>query len=249
MPVNKSDMKLKVFALFLFIFAFSFTAFAQSVKITSKKITYTRPKAMSEDKKTFVVNYPKVSGVSKALATKIENTISYKNILNLNIVEEKSEVQWLEQADFEVGYNQNWILSINLFIEGWGAYPSSASKNVVVNLKTGARVRPADVFTNLTRLAAEVKKQQQEEMKISRAEYKKDTENEDFDGSPYFDEANFTVKNLEEFSVDAKGVTFSYDYGFPHVIQALQPNGTYSLTWKELKPYIRRGGLLAKFVR
>lgn len=249
MPKSKSDMKLKFFFPLFFVLVFSFAAAAQSVVIKSRKVTYTRPKPISEGKETFVVNYPKVSGVGKALATKIENTISYRNVLNLNVAKEKTEYQWLELADYDVGYNKNGILSINLFMEGWGAYPSSTLKTVVVNLKTGARVRPADVFTNLTGLAAEVKKQQTEEMKIARDDYKKDTENEDFDGSPYFDEANFTVKNLAEFSVDDKGVTFNYNYGFPHMIQALEPNGAYSMSWKELKPFIKRGGLLAKFVR
>jgi hypothetical protein len=242
-------MKLKLLLSLLLIAAFSFAAAAQSVVITSKKVTYTRPKPAMESKETFVVNYPKVSGVGKTLAAKIENTISYRSVLNLNVAEEKTEIQWLEEADYEVVYNQNGILSINLFMEGSGAYPSSASKTVVVNLKTGARVHPVDVFTNLPELATEVKKRQREEMRAARAEYKTDTENEDFDGSPYFDKANFTVKNLEGFSVDAKGVTFNYDYGFPHVIQALQPDGAYLMTWKELKPFIKRGGLLAKFVR
>ena len=243
-------MKQKLFLIFLFIAAFSPSIFAQSVVIKSKKVTYTRPKPISDHKKTFVVNYPKVSGVGKALAAKIENAISYKNILNLDVEEEKTEIQWVEEADFKVGYNNNGILSIELFMEGTGAYPSGVLKTVVVNLKTGARVRPADVFTNLAGLASEVKKQQREEMKIAREKYKKDSENnENFDGSPYFDEADFKVKDLAEFSVDDKGVIFNYDYNFAHVIRALEPDGSYTMSWAELKPYIKRGGLLAKFVR
>ncbi len=180
---------------------------------------------------------------------KIENTISFAKVLSLNIQEEKGEYQWLEAADYDVNYNKNGILSIYLSMEGTAAYPSSVGKTVVVNLKTGNQVKPADIFTNLTGIAAEIKKRQQLEIKQAKEDYKKDSETADFDASEYFDTADFKIENLEGFSVSADGVTFTYDYGFPHVIQALQPSGNYILTWAELKPFIKRGGLLEKFVR
>lgn len=233
----------------LLLLAFSTVSFAQSVKITGKKITYTRPKPISDYKKTFTVNYPKVKAATTALSKKIENTISFAKVLSLNIQEEKGEYQWLEAADYDVNYNKNGILSIYLSMEGTAAYPSSVGKTVVVNLKTGNQVKPADIFTNLTGIAAEIKKRQQLEIKQAKEDYKKDSETADFDASEYFDTADFKIENLEGFSVSADGVTFTYDYGFPHVIQALQPSGNYILTWAELKPFIKRGGLLEKFVR
>ena len=233
----------------LLLLTFSTANFAQSVKITGKKITYTRPKPISDYKKTFTVNYPKVKAATTVLSKKIENTISFAKVLSLNIQEEKGEYQWLEAADYDVNYNKNGILSIYLSMEGTAAYPSSVGKTVVVNLKTGNQVKPAEIFTNLNGLAAEIKKRQQLEIKQAKEDYKKDSETADFDASEYFDTADFKIENLEGFSVSADGVTFTYDYGFPHVIQALQPSGNYILTWAELKPFIKRGGLLEKFVR
>jgi len=233
----------------LLLLAFSTVNFAQSVKITGKKITYTRPKPISDYKKTFTVNYPKVKAATTVLSKKIENTISFAKVFSLNIQEEKGEYQWLEAADYDVNYNKNGILSIYLSMEGTAAYPSSVGKTVVVNLKTGNQVKPADIFTNLTGIAAEIKKRQQLEIKQAKEDYKKDSETADFDASEYFDTADFKIENLEGFSVSADGVTFTYDYGFPHVIQALQPSGNYILTWAELKPFIKRGCLLEKFVR
>lgn len=233
----------------LIILAFSAVSFAQSVKITSQKVTYKRPKPIADFKKTFTVNYPKVKAATTSLSKKIENTISYAKVLSLNLQEEKGEYQWLEAADYNVVYNKNGILSIYLSMEGTAAYPSSVGKTVVVNLKTGNQVKPADIFTNLAGLAAEIKKSQQAEIKQAKEDYKKDSETADFNASEYFDTADFKVENLEGFSVSADGVTFIYDYGFPHVIQALQPSGNYLLTWAELKPYIKKTGLLGQFVK
>ncbi len=64
-------MKRKFLLAVFFVCAFSFAAFAQSVVITPKKITYKRPKPLSEYKKSFVIVRPKIKGVSLTLAKKI----------------------------------------------------------------------------------------------------------------------------------------------------------------------------------
>ena len=134
-------------------------------------------------------------------------------------------------------------------MNGTGAYPSGTIKTVVVDLKTGNRVRPADVFTNILWLTAMVKKRQILEIEGGMAEIRKDRDMADTNPNQLFENADFTTKNLSEFGVTNTGVTFFYDYGFPHVIQALQPEGAYSFTWEELKPCIKPAGLLARFIR
>ena len=240
-------MKLKsLFSLF-FIIIFSTLAFSQSVVITPKKVTYKRPKPISEYKKLFTVTYPKVKAATPALSKKIETAISYEKNNNLDIKDEINDTQWLEDASYTVNYNKHNVLDITLTSEGSGAYPSTFNKTVVVDLKTGNRVKPIDVFTNLSGLAAMCKKAQQAEIKKAIIDIKKENPDEE-NPADLFKESNFTVKNLDEFSVNDKGVTFIYDYGFPHVIQALQPDGQYFFTWAQLKPFIKRGGLLEQFV-
>jgi hypothetical protein len=160
-----------------------------------------------------------------------------------------NDAQWLEEATYDVNYNKNGILDITLTTSGTAAYSSEFSKTVVVDLKTGNRVAPRDVFTNLPALAAKVRKAQQAEIKKAAEEIKKDPDNADFDPNEFFGDAKFTVKELADFSVNEKGVTFIYDYGFPHLAITLQPEGRFFYTWAELKPFIRRGGLLARFIR
>jgi hypothetical protein len=241
-------MKRNLFIIIL-LALFAPALFAQAVVITPKKTVYRRPKPRMDFKKSFTVVRPRVQGLSPALNKKVESTISYERVSNLNIREEIAEIQWLEEASYQVNYNKNGILDITLIVSGSGAYPSDYQKTVVVDLKTGAQARPPDVFTNLAGLAAKVKKSQQAEMKKATEDYKKDAETADFDGSEYFREADFTVKNLNEFTVSDKGVTFIYDYGFPHVVQALQPEGRFFYSWTELKPFLRRDGLFGKFIR
>ena len=222
---------------------------AAQVKVTNNKVTYRRPKPISEYKKTFVVNYPRVKAATPALSRKIENALSYQRILDLNIQDEIRETQWLEEASYDVKYNKNGVLAVDLTIEGSAAYPDGSTKSVVVDTSTGARVTPQMSFTDLTGLAAMVKKKQKKEIAKAIDDIKNDPEAGETDPAELFSNANFTTKNLDWFSISDQGVTFRYDYGFPHVIQALQPAGEYFFDWKQLRPFIKRGSLLSRIAR
>jgi hypothetical protein len=106
---------------------FAASVFGQSVVVTPKKVTYRRPKPLSEYKKSFSVTYPRVSGLSAALNKKVESSISYEKVADLKVKEEISDIQWLEEATYKVNYNKNGILDITLNVSGSGAYPSDYS--------------------------------------------------------------------------------------------------------------------------
>lgn len=241
-------MKIKFLLCLLFVLALSSVSFAQSVKVTPRKITYKRPKPIVDFKKSFTVIYPKISGLTPALNKKVETAVSYEKNFHFNLKEEISKVQWLEEASYKVDYNKNGILGVTLTLSGTGAYPSAYDKPVIVNLKNGNKIQPADVFIKLKELAAKAKKAQQNEIKKALIEIKKEYPDEE---SPvdFFQNADFTAENLNEFTISNKGVTFWYDYGFPHVAKALQPEGRYFFSWAELKPFIKRDSLLRKFFR
>lgn len=241
-------MKSVLLLFLILVSACAIGAVAQSVVIVPKKIVYTRPKPLQEFKKTFSVRRPIAKAATPALSRRITAAISPESVLKLNIKDELGEYQWLEEADYKVLYNQYNILSVRLWMTGSAAYPDDVTKNVVVDARTGTRVKPADVFVNLAGLAAMAKRAQRAEIRSSAAEMREDPENKDVDPGQLFQEANFTTADLKEFSVDAKGITFYYDYGFPHVLKAVQPAGEYFFTWQQIKPFIRPGGLLARFV-
>jgi hypothetical protein len=242
-------MKIKFALPLLFLVLFSSAAFSQSVVVTTKKTIYTRRKPLADFKKTFTINYPKIKAANAALSRKIEAALSYEKNFEFTLQEEMGEVQWLEEADYEVVYNKNGILTVNLFITGSGAYPDSSNKTVVVNLKTGNKLKASDVFTNFNGLIAKISEMQQAEIKEGIEEIKKDPDFAGENPQELFTDADFKAGNLEGFSVNDDGVTFSYDYGFAHAIQAVEPNGKYFLDWAQLKPYIKPAGLLARFTR
>jgi hypothetical protein len=239
-------MRTRPSVLLAFLLVLNALTFAQSVTITGKKVIYTRRRPISEYKKTFEINYPKVKAASPALARKIENAISYRSILGLNLQEELTSVQWLESADYKVVYNDRGVLCIDLSMEGSGAYPSGVTKTAVVDVKTGTLVKTSDVFTNLQGLAAMVRKAQKKEIQSTVDELKKEPEFKGEDPADLFKQADFRRKDLEGYAVNDRGVTFKYEYGLPHAIQAFEPAGEYFFTWSELRPYLVPGGLLAR---
>lgn len=235
-------------SLFLLLFLASGAA-AQSVIVTGKKITYTRPKPISEYKKTFEINWPRIKAGSTAVARKIEAEISYEKAFGFTVAEEIKDVQWLESADYKVIHNSNGLLCIELSIEGSGAYPDGSTKRIVVETKTGKRVLPGEVFVYIGGLVDMIGKAQKKEIEKAIADIRADKDADEPEPEKLFQTTGFRMDNLKGFAIDAKGVTFFYDYGFPHVIQALEPDGVYSFTWAQMKPYIRVNGALGRMTR
>ena len=116
----KHIKRIALFSLSLALFAAA--AFGQSIVIKPKKVTYKRPKPIDEYKKTFTITYPIVSGLSPTLNKKIESSVSYEKVADVDIKEELSG-GWLEEATYKVNYNKNGILDITLNVSGLGAYP------------------------------------------------------------------------------------------------------------------------------
>lgn len=244
----------KTISLIVFVFLFfTINSVAQtSVIITPKKSVYTRKNAARE-KRAVEVRYPIVSGALKpAVKTKLENSISYWRNFETTLKESLSDT-WLETLDYEINHNGNGILDISLRMDGSGAYPDSSSKNLVINLKTGERVKFADVFKSeaLGKLAEMVDKKLTAEKKEIFARIDEGTESKEDKISlrEQVGELKFTVESFDEFSVNDKGVIILYDAGFPHVVQALEPAGRYFFSYNDLKSFIKPDSILGQFVR
>ena len=241
-------MKTKALALAAILLMAAGGIFAQSVIVTKKKIVYTRPKSRDEYKKHFDIEWPKVKAATPALSRRIENALSYERVLGLDLNEELRGTAWLHEASFDVEYNKKGILGVMMFMEGSGAYASGTTKRVLIDTRTGNLLRPNDLFTNLPGLTALVKRAHRAEIVGALVDLKKDPENADIEDT-FKESAQYPKLGLSQMTVTDKGVTFYHDYGFPHLITALQPDGEYVYTWKELRPYIKRNGAFAKFAR
>lgn len=235
---------------FVLVFAvvFAAAASAQTITITPNKVTYRRQKPLVDFKRIFTVTWPKVKASSPAISRKIESALNYEKVFDFTIKEEMREIQWLEAAAYEVEYNKNGILCVALSINGSGAYPDGSIKHIVINSRTGTRLAPATVFANLNGLAAMVMKDQQRAKEEGLKTIRKQEPDVE-DPELLFGDKTFTIEDLNGFSVGSKGVTFHYDWGFPHVVQALEPSSEFAYTWNRIRPYLKPGGLLESIAR
>lgn len=244
-------MKTKLVLISAFLFIFSINAYAQQVKIASEKVVYKRTfRGVPDHKKTFEIIYPKISGAKNAsVAANLENALSYWKNFGMNLDEELRESYGLDAAEYVVNYNKNSVLDVTLMMDVSGAYPTTLVKNLVIDLDTGNRVYIRDAFTDVGQLLVRIDKAKRAAEKKALEELKKDDPEDAASLRDTLREKRLSVATLEEFSVTDRGVTFHYDYGFPHVIRALEPDGKFSFSWAEIKPFIKPGGLLARFVR
>lgn len=193
--------------------------------------------------------YPIISGLTNpAVLRRVQQKLSLKNTSGSTLAELRQE-EGFEGFDYTVNYNKNYLLDITFQYSGMGAYPSTTTTHFLISLKSGMVVKAADAFKaeGLPKLAGMANQKLKAEIKDLVKVVNEDKEqNAEQKASltEQLQQLTFTVENLNEFSVSDKGVTFLYDAGFPHVIQALQPAGEYFFTYAELSSFIKPAGPL-----
>lgn len=205
------------------------------------------------DKKRATVTYPVISGLGNPqVLRRVQTILQVKNVFDSSIAEYRED-NWLEEFRYEVNYNKNSILDITFTQDGTGAYPDTQTKHFAINLRNGKAIKAADVFINssLPTLRTMLDGKLQSELKEI-LESLKDSKSDPEDvriASEAQEALGYTIENLDDFEVGAKGITFLYDAGYPHVIQAFEPIGRYFFTYSDLKPFIKRDGPLGQFVQ
>ena len=199
-------------------------------------------------KKRAVVVYPGVSGLSAPVLRRVRAVFDFKNIFDYSLKEYREDT-WLDEFSYKVNYNGNYLLDVTFSQSGSAAYPDDQTKHFLINLRDGSVVKAADVFEahKITQVVAVVDRQLQREIKDRKEEEKDPADKEAVDDT--YKDLKFQLKDLDDFSVGPKGITFLYDAGFPHVIRALEPAGRYFFSYSVLKPFIKRDGPLGQFVQ
>jgi hypothetical protein len=219
-----------------------------SLKPKLAVLSFGKKGAPFPDYKEARIQYPIASGLTNALILqKVQTAISLKQVVGQSLAEmeqEYKENQWLTEVSYTVNYNRNNLLDLTYAIAGVGAYPSSFEKHVAVNLKTGQKIRTKDLFKAdaLGAIAQVVDRMMQQEIQQKIAEVK---QQEPEPVTKLFANHRFQTKNLEDFTVGATGVTFRYNFEFPHVVKAIEPSGSYLIPYAKLTRYIRQDGALA----
>jgi hypothetical protein len=230
---------------------------AGSALVQRRRVVIVRRGALARqfpERRRAVVSYPVVSGIAdRGVLRKVRALLELKNVFETSLAEYREDA-WLTELDYKVNYNQNDILDITFRQEGVGAYPDTHHKHFAISLKTGEVIRAADAFEpgSLRRLAEMANEKLRAEVAAQVAAVEKDGD-VDAEGRDSLKESlrglTFGAENLDEFEVSDRGLTFLYDAGFPHVIQAFQPEGRYFFSYRQLAPHIKRGGPLGIFVK
>lgn len=201
-----------------------------------------------------MVVYPVVAGLSDpSVLRKVRSAISFKNIFDYSLDEYRND-SWLSEFSYVVNYNRNYMLDITFTQSGMGAYPDEHQKHFLIDLRDGHIVKARDVFEpgKLGALSVLVDRELQREIqrlsKENASSNETDTDQKESISGAY-ENLKFEAQNLDDFVVGAKGVTFLYDAGFPHMVQAGEPEGRYFFAYAALSDYIKRDGLLGRFKR
>jgi hypothetical protein len=133
-------------------------------------------------------------------------------------------------SGFEMNFNDLGILDLTIQVEFLGAYPSTSEYYFTFDTGTGRRLAMADLMSDerLPELAALVNERLQENIRTAESVYCPGPNGVD----------------LESFSVEEGGIEFHYDFGFPHIILAAEPEEDVFLSFDELAPCIDPEGPL-----
>ena len=205
------------------------------------------------EKKRATVTYPVISGLKDAaVLRRVQAILQVKNVFDSSIADYRDS-HWLTEFSYKVNYNKNSILDITFTQDGVGAYPDTQTRHFAINLKNGNVIKASEAFINssLPTLRSMLDGKLHGELKEI-LESLKDSKSDPEDvriAKEAQEPQGYTIENLDDFEIGAKGITFLYDAGYPHVIQAFEPTGRYFFSYSELKPFIKREGPLGQFIQ
>lgn len=206
------------------------------------------------DRRTATVTYPLIGGLSDPIVLqRIRSLLDFKNIFDYSLQDYRND-SWLSEFGYTVNYNRDFLFDVTFTQSGVAAYPDEHSKHFLIDLKNGQIIKAADAFQvdKLGTLAGMVNQKLQAELSQRMTEIKQssDLDAEDIRSiTEGLEQLKLEIAHLEDFSVSARGITFLYDAGLPHVIKAFEPEGRYFFSYSELRPYLNRNGPLGQFVR
>jgi hypothetical protein len=261
LPTFKAMKRLILIFLVVFVCAYGGSVNAGAVQdrliVKPRRIVLVRSAKIAKlfpHRKTATLTYPIISGLrDTAILRRIRGLLDFKNIFDYSL-QEYREDSWLSEFSYTVNYNRKFLFDITFDQNGVAAYPDDHSKHFLINLKTGRVVSATDAFLSESfgPLAELVNEKLQAELKeiVSQAKQRTDLEASESQGiADAFEQMKFEPANLNDFQVGENGITFLYDAGLPHVMEAFEPEGRYFFTYSELRRYINRGGPLGQFVR
>ncbi len=216
---------------------------ADRARITKRTQKIAHPQPMGSG----IIYYPEVAVANRKASRAINASLKQVRDENYDPSDDPAGVIGMT---YRVNHNANNILSVTFDVNFNGAYPTGWSVHRCFLLTTGEQVtaksifEPAKVKGLLSRLdallSAEIDRARQGRVAEIDSECK---------GAGLPENAHFDVENLKTLKVGSTGITFYFDYGFPHAMKACEPPGTFYLSYPALIPFMRDDGPLADVAR
>jgi hypothetical protein len=211
------------------------------LRVTTKKYIL-----KSKDQEA-VMEWPQIEGeVSKEVLKKMNDAISIDTVCGESIDSIQKNYSDCScgtvGSGYSVNYNKSGILSLSISVETMGAYPDGYLRSYNFNIKTGEAFSIDDLIKKdslpslIRDLNAELTKRIEESKAIAAEDAEKSDDSESLD--ELFNRTEFSKEDLKSFIITDKGITFYFDFGFPHAFQALEPAGDFFISREELKPYL-----------
>jgi hypothetical protein len=159
-------------------------------------------------------------------------------------------------ARYEVLYNDYGLLSVEFKADYLGAHPSSTVRHATFDLRTGrlleVRDLVADTLALRSRWLQSINRRIANHLRKLPAEYPQMDADllADVRRRLYWNDSTQTVQlegddpRFYDFALTPFGLMLYYDFGFPHVIEALQPDSDYLFSYAMLAPWLKPKGPL-----
>lgn len=203
------------------------------VALMSKVETWTRKDTEVKSASDIPVALPVVWVADPMVNTKIAALLTPGGLFEASRAEIEGD-GWADEISFRAPFQKNGLLCLVVDMDGSAAYTDVNSVTRVLDLETGTLVGPETWDpAHTAELIAKLDARLQENVKTAKAEAGPD-------GPPpeMYDSFTFKDTDLKKFSLGPSGITFQYDFGFPHAVLAAEPDGNLLLTWAEAGAYL-----------
>jgi hypothetical protein len=221
---------------------------SRSVTIEAKTVRWQAGQKRSEfpQYRETIVRYPVIGGLANPeVLKKVRSATSLKTIIGQSLTELRQDPSyWLTELDYVVNYNRHNILDLTYTISGMGAYPSTSKKRISLDLNTGKSLQAKDLFKpgSNEAIAETIEQMMQQEIRAKIVDLRKQAPDLKPD---MFAKYHFRAKDINDFTIGKRGITFHYDFDFIHAMKAAEPTGSYFLTYEKLNRYIRSDGAIS----
>ena len=179
-----------------------------------------------EDGDTSLISWPLVEGTSAGIDG-INEILEYENVLGESIDMIVTNYRLYGAGLVGSSFAVNWMspkhLDLTITVETLGAYPSQMVFNFLFNLETGEEVSAEDLFM---------------EQRVTELVKLCDHELQNRITDEIEDEFTFNETNLNQLGMRRGGIVFHYDFNFPHINAAMEPNGELFFSWDDINEFL-----------